>query len=278
MEFVAFDVETTGLSPEACRLTELGAVRFDLAGNVLGRFESLCRPGVPIPDEVVRLTGIDDAMVFRAPPPLEVVESFLAFAKGALWVAHNALFDGSFVVAELERAGQGLPPVELVDTLDWARRAAIPVADHRLETVARSFHIHPAQLHRAAADAESARGIFLGLLERTGGTDRSEAALRTLLKPFGLEMCRVQAVKLRPELADLPELIAARQRIDITYDGGSQGSAPRPVTPLSLTHIGPVSYLIAMCHRDNREKQFRLDRIRSLNAFHWPPRPGGGQA
>lgn len=268
--FIAFDVETTGLSPEGCRLTEVAGVAFRLDGTIEARFEELCHPGHPIPPEVSALTGITDAMVAHAAPPEEVIERFLEFAQGGVLVAHNALFDGSFLAAELERAQKKLPALTMIDTLDWAR-SQLRLRDFRLSTVARYFHLRPQGSHRAALDAHTAMGVFLALAARAGATDRLR--LMAAAKPFPLSMCAVSAVQLPPGLSGLPELIEVGRRVHITYEGGTQGELPRPVTPKGLTRIGPASYLIAYCHRDKREKQFRLDRITSLRPLEeTPPR------
>ena len=267
--FVAFDVETTGLSPEGCRLTEVAGVAFRLDGRISGRFEELCFPGHPIPAEVSALTGITDAMVAHAAPPVEVIGRFLEFVNGAVLVAHNALFDGSFVAAELERARCALPALTMIDTLAWAR-SALRLRDFRLATVARYFHLRPQGEHRAALDAQTAMGVFLALADRAGAGTWS--SLGAVAAPFPLSMCAVSAVQLPPALAGLPELIERGQRVSIEYGGGTQGELPRPVTPKGLTRIGPASYLIAYCHRDKREKQFRLDRIRSLRPIEPLPR------
>ena len=269
--FVAFDVETTGLSPEGCRLTEIAGVAFRIDGTVEARFEELCSPGHPIPSEVTELTGITDAMVAHAAPAGEVIERFMEFVGGAVLVAHNALFDGSFVAAELERGRNKLPELQMIDTLDWAR-SVLRLRDFRLSTVARYFHLRPKGAHRAALDAHTAMGVFLALSSRARAND-----WRTLAKaasPFPLSMCAVGAVQLPRTLSSLPELIEQGNRVNIEYDGGTQGELPRPVTPKGLTRIGPASYLIAYCHRDKREKQFRLDRIRSLRPVGQLPKRG----
>jgi DNA polymerase III epsilon subunit-like protein len=66
-EFVAIDLETTGLSLEEDRITEVGATRFDRAGHV-ETFQALVNPGRPIPPEIQELTSITDADVAGAPP------------------------------------------------------------------------------------------------------------------------------------------------------------------------------------------------------------------
>ena len=65
-EFVVFDIETTGLSAKTCGITEIGAVVYK-NGEVESVFETYVNPGMPIPENIVKLTGITDEMVAGAP-------------------------------------------------------------------------------------------------------------------------------------------------------------------------------------------------------------------
>ena len=103
VEFVVVDLETTGGSPADSRITEIGAVK--LRGSErTGTFETLVNPQVPIPRQITHLTGIDDPAVAGAPPIEWVLPSFVEFARGCVFVAHNATFDFTFLnVALLAR-------------------------------------------------------------------------------------------------------------------------------------------------------------------------------
>lgn len=105
------DTETTGLkrgAVDGARITEVAVVAIDLAARkILGRFSELVNPGVPVPADITRLTGITDAMV-RTAQPFEVVwPRVVAFvSKHALdIVAHNAAFDRGMLEDAQERAG-----------------------------------------------------------------------------------------------------------------------------------------------------------------------------
>lgn len=105
------DTETTGLkrgAVDGARITEVAVVAIDLAARkILGRFSELVNPGVPVPADITRLTGITDAMV-RTAQPFEVVwPRVVAFvSKHALdIVAHNAAFDRWMLEDAQERAG-----------------------------------------------------------------------------------------------------------------------------------------------------------------------------
>lgn len=167
--FVVVDLETTGGSPESCEITEVGAVKVR-AGEVLGEFQTLVRPGAPIPPFIAVLTGITDAMVAGAPSVAAVLPAFLEFARGAVLVAHNAPFDLGFLRRGAERLNLGWPSFTSVDTARLARRALTPdeAPNCQLATLARLFHTPTQPCHRALSDARATVGVLHGLLERVG--------------------------------------------------------------------------------------------------------------
>jgi DNA polymerase III subunit epsilon len=95
---VYLDLETTGLDPAGDAVIELGLVRFAYRDDeVLGMLDEIAAfedPGRPIPPEITRLTGIDDAMV--AGRRLDEARVREACDQAALVVAHNAGFDRPF--------------------------------------------------------------------------------------------------------------------------------------------------------------------------------------
>src|SRR5205085_7188967 len=94
--FCVVDLETTGGSAADSAITEVGAVRYR-GGERLGTFHTLVHPGGPIPRFITHLTGIDDLAVAAAPSIEAVLPSLAEFLSGAVFVAHNARFDFSFV-------------------------------------------------------------------------------------------------------------------------------------------------------------------------------------
>ena len=67
--YVAFDTETTGLSPKNAKVVEIAGVRFTAGGDEISRFSTLANPGDPMSPEVIQIHGIKDDMVRRAPAP-----------------------------------------------------------------------------------------------------------------------------------------------------------------------------------------------------------------
>jgi DNA polymerase III subunit epsilon len=161
---VVVDVETTGWLPEESAITEIGAVRLS-GGEVTGEFSSLVRPAWPIPADIIKLTGITEDMVRRAPTAADALPAFLAFASGCVLAAHNAPFDLGFLTSTSRTCGIAWPPVAVIDTAVLARLVLGPdeVPDCRLATLAGYFSTRTAPCHRALADAKATAEVLLGL-------------------------------------------------------------------------------------------------------------------
>jgi len=168
VEFVVVDLETTGGSPTDSRITEIGAVKLR-GGERTGVFETLVNPGVSIPRQITHLTGIDDLVVAGAPPIEWVLPSFAEFARGCVFVAHNARFDFTFLNVALERLDCDALPPPPVCTARLARRVVWPdVPNVRLHTLAQYFRTAVRPSHRALPDAEACSEVLHGLLELGG--------------------------------------------------------------------------------------------------------------
>src|SRR3954452_13780587 len=92
-EWIAFDLETTGLVAEIDRVVEVGAVRFDATGRELGRFERLIDPGRPMSPPAQAIHGLSDATLAGAPPASAVLPEFVAWlgdSASTTLLAHNA--------------------------------------------------------------------------------------------------------------------------------------------------------------------------------------------
>lgn len=164
--FVVLDLETTGLSPDRDRITEVGAVRAR-GGEVIAELRTFVHPGVPIPAAVTAITGITDADVAGAPDVSTVLPTVVDFLGGAVFVAHNARFDLGFLRAAAARLG--LPPLRprVIDTAVLARRLVRDeVRDMRLGTLARHFRVPDAPDHRALHDARATLHVLHALIER----------------------------------------------------------------------------------------------------------------
>jgi len=271
-EFVAFDVETTGLSPFSDRIVEFGAVRFRADGTEIERLQILVHPGCSIPAQVSRIHGITNAMV-RSCPALEDVlpkiQAFLSMPK-VLLLAHNASFDVRFLTASFRRHKASMPTNPVVDLLQLVRHSLPALSNHRLETVARHLRIANTTEHRALADAVIVRQVFHHLLQRhTRLQDRSH--LFGIARPLYFELAHAQGNSPSSHTEVIQQAIDNEKHLEIIYDGGTKGSIPRRITPLELIGEYGRQYVIALCHVDGEEKHFRLDRLREVKPLDAAP-------
>lgn len=168
--FVAFDTETTGLDPARDHLVEVAAVKFRVDGQVLGRFQTLVDPLIDdpdfsIPEDLTAIHGITDAMVRGAPSAFDAVDALLCFCMPSdILVAHNAPFDIGFLQATMLDADDWplVPQLMAVCTRDLSR-ARWPGQGNRLADAAGRLGIVADGWHRAPADAEVCRQVFLKL-------------------------------------------------------------------------------------------------------------------
>ena len=168
-EFVAFDLETTGLSSEKDTIIEIGAVLFS-GGKEQKRFQTFVDPQRKLDPEIINLTGITDEMLVGAPKIEEVLPQFLEFVGGRIVVAHNAKFDTSFIKEACRK--QEIPyELTAVDTLSLAQQLMPELNRHKLDFVAKALKLPGFNHHRAVDDSNICGQImirFLKMLEEKG--------------------------------------------------------------------------------------------------------------
>ena len=186
-EYIAFDLETTGLDAKSDAIIEIGAVRMR-DGQVVDRFASFAWPGHPLSAKTVSLTSITDEMLRGAPRPEEAVDAFLDWAGNTPLVAHNAEFDTGFLRAYCRRSGRAFDPM-YIDTMLLAQYLCPQLNNHKLDTVANFLELPPFHHHRACDDAQVCGDILARLiprLEELGAADFSQVnALTATMKRGG---------------------------------------------------------------------------------------------
>ena len=150
-EYVVFDLETTGLSFEHDAITEIGAAIYK-DGKMEQRFQTFVDPKRKLPQKIVELTGITDAMLADAPQLEEAIPAFLEFCGGRPLAAHNADFDVSFVKAAAQKLGIEFRPTYL-DTLVVAQGLLPGLNKYKLNVVADALSLPDFNHHRAVDDA-----------------------------------------------------------------------------------------------------------------------------
>lgn len=162
--FICFDIETTGLSANRDKITEIGAVKVE-NGQITDTFSTFANPGMPIPAKITELTGITDAMVKDAPSQSEAVSAFLEFAGDNVLVAHNAPFDTSFIRKACENMNREYNYTS-IDTVAISRAILTDIKNCKLDTVAKYLRLGDFNHHRATDDAEMLARIFINLCTR----------------------------------------------------------------------------------------------------------------
>ena len=163
-EYIAFDLETTGLAPRFDRIIEIGAVRMK-RGEEIERFQTFVDPGQPLEKETIDLTGIHDDMLAGAPKIHEILPKFFEFVGDSVLVAHNAQFDTTFLYQEAKRMGLDYI-VRSADTMVLSQCLLPQMHQHKLNLVAKAFDLGDFNHHRAADDALMCGKIFAKLLEK----------------------------------------------------------------------------------------------------------------
>jgi DNA polymerase-3 subunit epsilon len=163
--FCVVDLETTGIRPGADRIVEIGAVKVE-GYELTGRFERLVDPGVPLPAEITRLTGIRPQDLAGRVGVGAALRAFLAFAGDAVLVAHNARFDMGFIDAELRRLRGRTLAGTVLDTVALAKKLVPGRRRYSLASLADRFDTSATPCHRALPDALATAEILLALIGR----------------------------------------------------------------------------------------------------------------
>lgn len=177
LTFLAFDVETANASRAS--VCAVGVAKVD--DGVLTSSRSWLVS--PHPDHAefsyhnTRVHGLRAHDVVGAPAFTEVLAEVLALADGAPFVAHNAPFDRSALVAAAASWGVEAPAVRFHCTYAMSR-SAMALPDHRLPTVAGALGVTVHQHHEAESDALACAGIALALAARLEAADLDDLAHR----------------------------------------------------------------------------------------------------
>lgn len=168
-DYVAIDLETTGLDPRYEEIIEVAGVKYE-NGRETGRFQSLVNPHRKIGAHITELTGITDEMLKTAPAAKKVLPEFFAFVGSLPVVGHNVNFDVNFLY---DSSPKEQPfSNDFIDTLRLSRRLYHDFPDHKLSTLVDRLGVASQVEHRALADCLAAQACLQKMKEeadRLGG-------------------------------------------------------------------------------------------------------------
>ena len=253
MEYVALDLETTGLDPERDRVIEVGAVVFTVEG-VGATLERLTDPGRSVPEAVLRLTGITQDELVGAPAAATVIGELAGLLPGRQPVGHGARLDVDFLVA----AGLWPPEQEILDTLDIARILMPGAQSHSLPVLAAELGLAQPRPHRALDDADATRQLLLRLRDLAASLDDGlKEAMLSLVAPYGWATASFFAEALT---ATPPDPLLARRQPAVAAVSPSRGRDAVDDAPGALVELlGPEGPLAAsMPDYEHREAQLQM--------------------
>lgn len=156
--YVAFDLETTGLDVEKDAIIEIGALKV-IDGKVTERFMEFVKPDKPISPMITNITGITNEMVANARPTKDIIRDFVNFCGDYVLVGHNIMFDYKFAKKYASECGLSFEKKGL-DTLKIARKTLKQLESKSLGSLCEHYHIINQAAHRAYHDALATAKIY----------------------------------------------------------------------------------------------------------------------
>jgi DNA polymerase-3 subunit epsilon len=185
--YAIVDVETTGGKYNEEGITEVAIYKFD-GHEIVDQFASLVNPEKEIQPFVVKLTGINNAMLKRAPKFYEVAKRIIEITEGVTLVAHNADFDHRMLRLEFDRLGFDYDRPTLC-TVELAQSLLPEQKSFNLGKLTKALGIPITDRHRATGDALATVKLFKLLLQK----DTDKNIISQSLKHF-------KPVKIEPNL------------------------------------------------------------------------------
>lgn len=220
--YAILDIETTGGQFNEEGITEIAIYKFD-GLEIVDQFISLVNPEKPIQPFVVKLTGINNAMLRSAPKFYEVAKRIIEITEGCIIVAHNASFDNRILRTEFSRLGYDFIKPTLC-TVELAQKLIPGQPSYSLGKLVRSLGIPVTDRHRASGDALATVKLFKMILSK----DLEKTIITGLIK--------AEIKKgLSPKLLDIAESMPSRTGIyyihnekgDLIYIGKSKNIKKR---------------------------------------------------
>lgn len=220
--YCILDIETTGGQFNEEGITEIAIYKFD-GHEVVDQFISLVNPEIPIQPFVVKLTGINNAMLRSAPKFFEVAKRIIEITEDCIVVAHNAAFDYRILRTEFTRLGYDFKRPTLC-TVELSKKLIPDQPSYSLGKLVRALGIPMADRHRASGDAMATVKLFKLLLSKDSEKEILKSLVKTEIKSG-----------MSPKLLDIVEALPTKTGIyyihnengDLIYIGKSKNIKKR---------------------------------------------------
>ncbi len=220
--YAILDIETTGGQFNEEGITEIAIYKFD-GHEIVDQFISLVNPEKPIQPFVVKLTGINNAMLRSAPKFFEVAKRIIEMTEGCTLVAHNSSFDYRILRTEFRRLGYDFDK-ETLCTVELSKKLIPGHLSYSLGKLVRALGIPMTDRHRASGDAMATVKLFKMLLAKDLEKEIVKSFIKTEIK-----------TGLSPKLLDIVESLPSKTGIyyihnekgDLIYIGKSKNIKKR---------------------------------------------------
>lgn len=267
LTFVAFDLETTGLFPVTSEIIEIGAIKFSFNGEEISRYETLVKPNNPVSHESFLIHNITDDMLKGQPDIKEVLKPFLNFIKDSVLIAHNSMFDMSFISYAMLQDKIEFPDNIALDTRILGRNLVPEAGNYKLSSLTDYFNISHSTFHRAIYDAEYCMKVFLAV---TNKFFTSQSLLSEVVKYN--KTIDFSVISNTHNLEDIPDLyeplkdaVTNSKKISIIYKRHNGEILEREITPFGFLRVKNKFYVEAFCHLRGEKRNFKLTKILNIN-------------
>lgn len=173
-DYIAIDLETTGLNAKKDKIIEVGAVCV-IGGKETAHYHSLVNPRRRLDPRIVELTGITDQMVKDAPDFGDILGGLRDFCGELPLLGHHIMFDYSFLKRAMVNSGTEFEK-NGIDTLKLCRLLMPEGVPKSLEAACSYFGIAREQAHRALGDARDAHHLYQKLVRISENLQKDRGA------------------------------------------------------------------------------------------------------
>lgn len=163
--FVVYDLETTGINPDVCKIIDIGAFKI-VNGKIVEKFCTFVNPECEIPEEASKVNRITNQMVENCPTIEMALPDFYKFCYGSIIVGYNNIgFDDLFITKESKQQLYNFDN-KRDDAFNIAKKNIFGLRNYKLSTVCQAMNVPLIDAHRASNDALATAKLFIKLIEK----------------------------------------------------------------------------------------------------------------
>jgi DNA polymerase III subunit epsilon len=233
--YVALDIETTGLSPEQDEIIEIGAVRYS-DGVPTMVYSSLIKPNSTVSTRITEITGITNSMLEKERSCEEVLPEFLDFVGTDDIIGHNVRFDYSFLKVQAYKQKSNFDN-KAIDTLYIAKKLHPELASRSLGAMCLYYGIINEHAHRAFDDAKACAELYEKMYDKFGENNQEVF----LAKPINYKIKKEESITNRQKYY-LNDLVKYHKiNLEMPIDSLTKSDASRLIDKI-IFNYGRISF------------------------------------